>query len=111
MLTSDLNRLLRLEGCLSGNVPDSKEGLRSLPPVCREIAALDPAKVVYGPATFVNTAAGQIQDEFAKRQRAATAQSGEAAEAAAGCRGRAETPARSRSGSPAPRPTRCGPSS
>ncbi len=82
VLTSDLNRLLRLEGCLSGNVPDTKEGLGSLPPVCREIAALDPAKVVYGPATFVNTAAGQIQDEFAKRQRAATAQAREAAEAA-----------------------------
>ena len=82
VLTSDLNRLLRLEGCLSGNVPDSKEGLGRLPPVCREIAALGPAKVVYGPATFVNTAAGQIQDEFAKRQRAAGAQARQAAEAA-----------------------------
>ena len=82
VLTSDLNRLLRLEGCLSGNVPDTKEGLGRLPPVCREIAALGPAKVVYGPATFVNTAAGQIQDEFAKRQRAAGAQARQAAEAA-----------------------------
>ena len=82
VLTSDLNRLLRLEGCLSGNVPDTKKGLGNLPPVCRQIAALDPAKVVYGPATFVNTAAGQIQDEFAKRQQAAGAQARQAAEAA-----------------------------
>ena len=68
VLTADLNRVLRLEGCLGGNVPDNKKGLGSLPPVCREIADLKPAKVVYGPATFINTAVGQIQDEFVKRQ-------------------------------------------
>src|SRR5688500_19827986 len=62
--------MLALEGCLSGNVPDTKEGLGNLPPVCREIAELDPAKVVFGPATFINTAVTQIGAEFAKRQRA-----------------------------------------
>ena len=30
-----------LEGCLSGNVPDTKKGLGNLPPVCREIAELE----------------------------------------------------------------------
>ncbi len=82
VLTADLNRVLRLEGCLGGNVPDNKKGLGSLPPVCREIAELKPAKVVYGPATFINTAVGQIQDEFARRQQKAAAQSQQASEAA-----------------------------
>ena len=41
VLTADLGRLIRLEGCLSGNVPDNKEGLGNLPPVCREIAELE----------------------------------------------------------------------
>jgi uncharacterized protein len=70
VLTADLGRVLRLEGCLSGNVPDTPRGLGNLPRVCREIAKLRPAKVVYGPGTFINTAANQIADEFRKRQRA-----------------------------------------
>jgi uncharacterized protein len=82
VLTPDLNRVLRLEGCLGGNVPDTKKGLGSLPPVCREIAELKPAKVVYGPATFINTAVGQIQDQFAKQQQRAATQAQQAAEAA-----------------------------
>jgi uncharacterized protein len=82
VLTADLNRVLRLEGCLGGNVPDNKKGLGSLPPVCRDIAELKPAKVVYGPATFINTAVGQIQDEFGKQQQRAAAQAQQAAEAA-----------------------------
>ena len=36
MLSPDLGRLIRLEGCLSGNVPE--EGLRTLPDGCRELA-------------------------------------------------------------------------
>src|SRR5688500_16242660 len=82
VLTADLGRLIRLEGCLSGNVPDTKEGLGKLPPVCREIAELDPARVVYGPGTFVNTAVRQIGDEFAKEQRRAATQGQQAADAA-----------------------------
>src|ERR671935_2490230 len=38
VLTSDLGRLLKLEGCLSGNVP--KRYLAQLPPTCRDIARL-----------------------------------------------------------------------
>jgi uncharacterized protein len=82
VLTADLLRVLRLEGCLSGNVPDTRRGLGSLPPVCREIAELDPAKVVYGPGTFVNTAATQIGDEFTKRRRASERRATAAADAA-----------------------------
>jgi uncharacterized protein len=82
VLTSDLGRLIRLEGCLSGNVPDTKKGLGSLPPVCREIAELDPARVVYGPGTFVNTAVRQIGGQFATEQQRAAVQGQKAAEAA-----------------------------
>ena len=70
VLTPDLARVLALEGCLSGNVPDKRQGLGRLPRVCRELAELRPAKVVYGPGTFINTAATQIGDEFLNRQRA-----------------------------------------
>jgi uncharacterized protein len=82
VLTEDLGRLLRLEGCLSGNVPDTEEGLGNLPPVCREIAELKPAKVVFGPATFINTAVNRIVGEFARRQRASQRQARRAARAA-----------------------------
>jgi hydrophobe/amphiphile efflux-3 (HAE3) family protein len=58
MLTSDLQKLIQLEGCLSGNVP--KDGLRALPKPCRELAAFKPAKVVLGPGTFVNTSVQAI---------------------------------------------------
>src|SRR5215208_1088916 len=49
VLTSDLGRVLGLEGCLSGNAPDTQKGraaLKKLPAVCREMAELKPAKVV-----------------------------------------------------------------
>jgi uncharacterized protein len=82
VLTSDLGRLIRLEGCLSGNVPDNKQGLGSLPPVCRQIAELDPARVVYGPGTFINTAVRQIGTELARQQQRAAVQAEQAAEAA-----------------------------
>src|SRR5919197_6442796 len=68
VLTSDLGRLLKLEGCLSGNVP--KRYLSTLPQPCSQIAAFRPAKVVYGPGTFINTAAGQISDELLRRRNA-----------------------------------------
>ncbi|HYP47833.1 MAG TPA: MMPL family transporter, partial [Thermoleophilaceae bacterium] len=91
VLTQDLERILALEGCLSGNVPrkrldqqvaiNRRRPTLGLPPLCRELAKLDPAKAVYGPGTFVNTAAGQIAGQFvaqqkdnaARAQRAATA--------------------------------------
>ncbi len=84
VLTENLGKLLRLEGCLSGNVP---KGVKPLPGACTELASLHPAKVVYGPATFLNQAAlgiqaalgGQIRQTQVKATRAAQA----AAQAAA----------------------------
>jgi uncharacterized protein len=80
ILTQDLQRVLRLEGCLSGNVPE--RGLRDLPRVCRELAELKPAKAVYGPGTFINTAATQIGERFATLERANRRQAARAAQAA-----------------------------
>ena len=80
VLTPDLGRLIKLEGCLSGNVP--AEGLRELPKGCAELAKLKPAKVVFGPGTFINTAAGQITDEFTRRRANSQREADQAAEAA-----------------------------
>ncbi|GAC1323789.1 MAG: hypothetical protein NVSMB25_20560 [Thermoleophilaceae bacterium] len=59
VLTSDLARLIRLEGCLSGNVP--RQGLALLPATCSQLARLHPAKVVYGPGTFINASAQRLR--------------------------------------------------
>jgi hypothetical protein len=78
--TSDLGRLLQLEGCLAGNVP--KQGLKQLPPVCTTLAQKHPVKVVYGPGTFVNTAAGELLDGLNAQKNAKAKQAQQAASAA-----------------------------
>ena len=69
LLTTDLQKLIQLEGCLSGNVPE--EALRTQPEPCRELAELKPAQVVLGPGTFVNTAVETVGGEFTRRLVAA----------------------------------------
>jgi len=61
VLTANLGRLLRLEGCLSGNVP---KGARPIPGPCTELARLHPVQFLAGPATFLNEAVIQIDDEL-----------------------------------------------
>ncbi len=61
VLTANLGRLLRLEGCLSGAVP---EGGRPLPGPCAELARQDPVRSVIGPATFLNEAVIQINRQL-----------------------------------------------
>ena len=80
ILTPDLGSLLRLEGCLSGNVPE--DGLARLPEVCTWFAEHQPAKVVYGPGTFINTSASQIAEGFQVKQAAKAREADAAAEAA-----------------------------
>ena len=83
VLTSDLGHLVALEGCLSGNAPPSaKEILKRLPKACQELAAKKPVKVVYGPGTFVNTAADQITKGYLAKQQQAQAEGKAAADAA-----------------------------
>jgi hydrophobe/amphiphile efflux-3 (HAE3) family protein len=61
LLGKDLFRLLRLEGCLSGKVP---KGAKALPGACEEIAAMEPVSFLAGPATFLNEAVVQIDEQL-----------------------------------------------
>ena len=63
LLTPNLGRLLRLEGCLSGKVPP---GVRPTPGPCAELARTRPVKFVSGPATFLNEAVIQIGRQLAR---------------------------------------------
>jgi uncharacterized protein len=67
ILTANLGRFLRLEGCLSGNVP---EGAEPIPGPCAELAELDPVRSAIGPATFLNEAVIHIDRQL--RRLAAT---------------------------------------
>ncbi len=61
VLTANLGRLLRLEGCLSGKVP---KGAEPTPGPCTELAEQDPVRSLVGPATFLNEATIQVQREL-----------------------------------------------
>jgi predicted RND superfamily exporter protein len=67
ILTPNLGRLIRLEGCLSGNVP---KGAKPIPGPCTELARLDPVQYLAGPGTFLNEAVLQIETQL--RRLAAT---------------------------------------
>ncbi|UTI65754.1 MMPL family transporter [Paraconexibacter antarcticus] len=82
VLTSDLQRLIGLEGCLAGNVPAGKQAYGPKNGPCARLARTKPAKVVFGPGTFINTSVTQLQDQFNAQQQAATQQAEAAAEAA-----------------------------
>jgi hydrophobe/amphiphile efflux-3 (HAE3) family protein len=72
VLGRDLFQLLRLEGCLSGNVP---KGAKPIPGPCTELARLDPVEFVAGPATFLNEAVVQIDRQLRRlSQRVAPGQ-------------------------------------
>ncbi|MDW5594357.1 MMPL family transporter, partial [Conexibacter stalactiti] len=64
VLTDDLGRLIQLEGCLGGNVPSGARPYGGAGSACAQLAELKPARVVYGPGTFLNEAARSIQDAF-----------------------------------------------
>jgi hypothetical protein len=61
ILTSNIFRLLRLEGCLSGQAP---QGVEPIPGPCAELAAMEPVEFVTGPATFLNEAVVQIDRQL-----------------------------------------------
>ena len=82
MLTDNLGRLLGLEGCLSGNKPKDQPAPGGRESPCAEFARTKPVKVVYGPGTFINSAVGEINDQF-QRSSAARQQEAERAKRAA----------------------------
>jgi uncharacterized protein len=61
VLTDNLVRLLRLEGCLSGNVP---KGGKPIPGPCTELARMHPVRFLAGPGTFLNEAVIQIDRQL-----------------------------------------------
>jgi predicted RND superfamily exporter protein len=63
VLTANLGRLLRLEGCLSGKVPP---GAKPIPGPCTELARKRPAEFVVGPATFLNEAVIEIDRQLSR---------------------------------------------
>ncbi len=71
LLTTDIGRLLRLEGCLGGNVPKDAKPYGGANSACARIAAAQSVKRVYGPATFLNEAATQITSALSGELRAA----------------------------------------
>jgi hydrophobe/amphiphile efflux-3 (HAE3) family protein len=74
VLSSDVDRLVGLEGCLSGNVPAAAlagEGGASGP--CGQLAKARTVKVVFGPGTFINEAAEQIDQQLTVQTKQAEA--------------------------------------
>ena len=74
VLSSDVDRLVGLEGCLSGNVPAqalAQEGGVDGP--CGQLAKAKTVKVVFGPGTFINEAAEQIDEQLTNQTTQAEA--------------------------------------
>jgi predicted RND superfamily exporter protein len=82
VLTSDLNRLLGLEGCLSGNVPKGATPPGGAAGPCGRLAATKPARVVYGPGTFINSSVTELTEQLQAQTRARAAQAERANQAA-----------------------------
>jgi predicted RND superfamily exporter protein len=94
LLTSNLGKLIGLEGCLSGNKPPDQAAPGGTSGPCGRLAALKPVQVVYGPGTFANASAGEINDQIQGRIKAKAAEAeraGKAARKVAAAQGR--TPA------------------
>src|SRR6476646_1157509 len=82
VLTSDLDRVIGMEGCISGNVPKGQTPPGGAKGPCGRLAATKPVQVVFGPGTFLNEAVGQIQDQFNSQKAASSQQAQQADEAA-----------------------------
>ena len=79
VLSSDIERLAGLEGCLSGNVPTSalaSEGGVNGP--CGQLARLETVKVVFGPGTFLSEAAERSDELLSDETHQAEAQAKQA---------------------------------
>ena len=63
LLTDDLFRLLRLEGCLSSKVP---KGAEPIPGPCAELAQSGAVEFLTGPGTFLNESVVQIDNQLQK---------------------------------------------
>ncbi|MDP1847234.1 MAG: MMPL family transporter, partial [Solirubrobacteraceae bacterium] len=94
LLSQDLERVLGLEGCISGNAPAGAAVPGGANGPCGRLARDKPVKVVFGPGTFINEAVRQLGTGFARRVQENAAQATAAAD-------RARRAARRRGASPA----------
>ena len=79
VLSEDIDRLVGLEGCLSGNVPVSALGkVGGVNGPCGQLAHARTVKVVLGPGTFINEAANQIDEQLAQQTKQAQTQAKQA---------------------------------
>ncbi len=74
VLTENLGKLVGLEGCISGNKPADVPAPGGEDGPCGRLAATKPVQVVYGPGTFINSAASEITTQFQAQSSAAKAQ-------------------------------------
>src|SRR6185503_14505139 len=70
VLTADLGRTIRLEGCLGGNVPRNARPYGGAQSPCAKLAQLKPVKLVYGPGTFLNESVRAVQNAVTAQLRA-----------------------------------------
>ena len=70
VLTADLGRTIRLEGCLGGNVPRGARPYGGARSPCAALARLKPVKLVYGPGTFLNESVRAVQTAVTAQLRA-----------------------------------------
>src|SRR4051812_24348267 len=84
VLTDDLERIIGLEGCISGRVPAGVTPKGGTNGPCAKLGRLNPrpVKVVYGPGTFINESAGQIADAFTRTKNEKSQEAAQAATAA-----------------------------
>ncbi|MEA2291909.1 MAG: uncharacterized protein QOF17_929 [Solirubrobacteraceae bacterium] len=82
VLTKNLDLLLGLEGCLSGNKPADRPAPGGAGSPCARLAETKPVQVVYGPGTFINSAVGEITDQVQVQMQAKSAEADRAAQAA-----------------------------
>lgn len=61
LLTPNIFKLLRLEGCLSGKLP---KGAKPIPGPCAELAEMEAVEFLTGPATFLNESVVQIEAQL-----------------------------------------------
>jgi hydrophobe/amphiphile efflux-3 (HAE3) family protein len=82
VLTADLGRTIRLEGCLGGNVPRGAKPYGGTSSPCAGLAKLKPVKLVYGPGTFLNESVRAVQTAVTAQLQALQQQVTNAAAAA-----------------------------
>lgn len=73
LLSPDLGRMLGLEGCLGGRIPEGAKAYGGSRGPCARIAKAGDVQRVYGPATFLNEAANQVSAQVSVQLQAAAA--------------------------------------